>query len=265
MFLAAHELDAVPFLGLRAETSLDGRLGITAAFQTDWLRENLRADLEDAATLRAPWLPRLESGATPSPWAIYALPRVQGVTLAALWPTLDPDERGLLTISLLKTLTQVGPLPLFPRSGVLCDAAGQLWLVPPFKRCVDGASKTWDPWHFEEYALGGFSGELTHALTITLCRLLLEVPLTELYSLRTSPTPVPSRRLGWLHPLDALVAEAVDELITRRPASMDATPRWQATLTVLEDHCQQTAPLGLGALVARAWPAAAQRHRWEGW
>jgi hypothetical protein len=260
MFQPAHELDVVPFLGLLAQTSADRRLRISAAMQTDWLLENLREDFAGAAGLASPWLTRLELGTS---WATYALPSAPGVTLSSLWRTLGPDERGWLTISLLKTLLPAGPVPMHPRSGVLCDARGQLWLVPPFRRCVEGASKTWDPWHFEEYALGGFSEVPTHGLAITLCRLLLEVPLTELYSLRTSPTPVPSARLAWLAPLDPLVAEAIDDLVARRPPSPTAASRWAATLAVLEDQCQQGASSGLGALVSRAWPSTPQRHRWE--
>jgi len=260
MFQPAHELDVVPFLGLLAQTSADRRLRISAALQTDWLLENLREDFASTAGLGSPWLTRLERGTT---WAIYALPSAPGVTLSSLWRTLGPDERGWLTVSLLKVLLRAGTHSMLPRSGVLCDTQGQLWLVPPFRHLVDGASKTWDPWHFEEYALGGFSDVATHGLTVTLCRLLLEVPLTELYSLRTSPTPVPSARLDWLAPLDPLVAEAIDDLVSRRPPSATAASRWAATLAVLEDQCQQGSPAGLGALVARAWPSTAQRHRWE--
>lgn len=262
MFTADHPLDVVPFLGLVAESSVDGRLKISAALPTDWLMQNLEADLEFTKSLQAPWLTRLGIASRPLPWAIYALPSAPGVTLSSLWRRLEDDQRGWLGVTLLRTMLRAWPVAMFPRSGVLCDTNGLLWLVPPFRTCVESASKTWDPWHFEEYAIGGFNSHATHGLAITLSRLVLEVPLTELYAMRTSPTPVPSKRLAWLHPLDALVAEAFDELIAGRPAAAGAAQRWASSLAVLEDHCQQTSVLSLGALVSRAWPTTSPRHRW---
>lgn len=250
-------LEVAPFLGLQTVLMEEGQLRVSCV-RPDWLVESLTEDLARSAGLDAPWLPRLVS----SPAAVtFGLPRGHGVTLSALWPTLGVEERGFVTVSLLNTMMRAWPVSLFPRSGVLCDAEGALWLVPPFSRCVDGASKTWDEWQFDEYAIGGMSGELTQTLALTLTRLLLEAPLHAVFSLRANRTPVPSSRVASLGALDQLVAQAMDELAHQRAPAEGSREAWASVLAVLEDQFQQGSG-GLGALVARAWPDAAVGSRW---
>lgn len=253
-------LAVAPFLWVDTDCSDDGRLTISCNSNNVWVAETLAHDLKGSAGLRPPWLPRL-SNDTPNS-AVFQLPPGPGVTLRALWPSLSVDERAGLTVSLLKTLTRAWPFGLLPRSGVLCDAEGVLWLSPPLRASVNGASKTWDEWQFDEYAIGGMNTTLTQSLAFTLMRLVGEVKLSEFYSLRTSPMIAPSSRVAWLRPLDALVTEANEDLLQKWDAAADCQARWASALAVLEDQYQASAP-GLGELVARAWPAVEPASRWE--
>lgn len=249
-----------PFLGLDTDRSANGQLRISCAPHLTWLAGSLREDLARSAGLPPPWLPRLSTG--PEPSALFALPWERGVTLRALWPTLSLTEQAWVTLTLLKTLLRVGPLSLFPRSGVLCDSEGLMWLVPPLRACAEGASKTWDEWQFDEYGLGGLGEELPQTLAVTLTRLLLDGSLPALLSLRSSRPPLPSEKLPWLAPLDPLVTETWSALLEKRPPAAELTARWAATLAVLEDQHQASAP-SLATLVARAWPATDLLARWS--
>lgn len=259
-FRGVGHLDVAPFLNLETARSADGQLRISCAPHSSWLVGSLRDDLTRTAGLPPPWLPRLSTG--PEPSAVFALPWERGVTLRALWPTLGLEERAWVTLALLKTLLRVGPVSLFPRSSVLCDSEGLLWLVPPLRACAEGASKTWDQWQFDEYGIGGMRAELPQTLALTLTRLLLEGTLPELLSLRTSRPALPSEKLPWLAPLDVLVAETWSALLEQRPPAADLTARWAATIAVLEDQHQASAP-SLATLVSRAWPATDLLARWS--
>lgn len=259
-FRAVGHLDVAPFLGLDTDRSANGQLKISCAPHRAWLAENLREDLARTAGLPPPWLPRLSTG--PEPSAIFGLPWERGVTLRALWPTLSLTEQALVTLALLKTLLRVGPVTLFPRSGVLCDSEGLMWLVPPFRTCADGASKTWDEWQFDEYGIGGMHDELPQTLAITLTRLLLDGSLPAMLSLRTARPALPSAKVQWLAPLDPLLTETWSALLDKRPPAGDLTARWTATIAVLEDQHQASAP-SLATLVSRAWPATDLLARWS--
>ena len=259
-FRAVGHLDVAPFIQLGCDRSADGQLRISCAPHLTWLAGKLREDLARTAGLPPPWLPRLQTG--PEPSALFALPWERGVTLRALWPTLSLEERAWVTIALLKTLLRAGPVTLFPRSGVLCDSEGLLWLVPPFRECAENASKTWDEWQLDEYGIGGMRPEMPQTLGITLMRLLLDCSLAQLLSLRTERPPLPSAKLAWLAPLDPLVTETWASLLDKRPCADDLTERWSATLAVMEDQHQASAP-SLATLVARAWPATDLLARWS--
>lgn len=259
-FRAVGHLDVAPFIQLESDQSADGQLRISCAPHLSWLVGSLREDLSRTAGLASPWLPRIHTGTEPS--AVFALPWERGVTLRALWPTLSLEERAWVTVALLKTLLRAGPVTLFPRSGVLCDSEGLLWLVPPFRECAEGASKTWDQWQFDEYGIGGLRPEMPQTLTFTLTRLLLESSLPQLLSLRTERPPLPSEKVAWLAPLDPLVMETWASLLDKRPTADDLTERWAATLAVMEDQHQASAP-SLATLVARAWPVTDLLARWS--
>lgn len=252
-------LAVAPFLWLDTDCA-EGRLTVSCSSDNASIAETIAVDLAESAALSAPWLPRLSSTRSS---AVFQLPAGRGVTMGALWPSLSIDQRAGLTISLLKTLMRAWPFGLLPRSGVLCDAEGVLWLSPPFRRSVDGAAKTWEEWQFEEYAIGGLGVGLTQSLSFPLMRLVCEVPVIGFYTLRGSPMVAPSSRVSWLRPLDALVAEANEVLLKKRQPAADAESRWAAALAVLEDQYQASAP-GLGELVARAWPTVPPQSRWEG-
>lgn len=251
--------EVAPFLSLNTERSDDARLRITCPPSLDFRAQELALDIADLRERPAPWLPILErNGAS----VTFALPPARGVTLNALWPTLEADERGWVMLTLLKALLHAWPVSMFPRSGVLCDEDGLLWLVPSLPRAVEDAARTWSPWQFDEYCIGGVNQHLTHGLTITLLRLMVEVPLPDVFSIPTTRgATAPSARVAWLAPLDALVAEVIEELASKRPPAAGSVEKWASTLAVLEDQRQQTAPVELGALVTRAWSTADPAHR----
>lgn len=251
------------FLGVAPYLSLDtavegGALRVSGGLSADWFVRSLESDLAESAGLKPPWLPRTRSERTS---AEFALPE-GGVTLPGLWATLSLDQQAGVTLSLLKTLTRAWPVSMFPRSGVLCGTDGVLWLVPPFRTLVDGASKTWDDFQFDEYCLGGMSKELTHGLALTLQRLLVRVPLYEFFQLGTLTPALPSSKVAWLSPLDELVSAANDELWNKRAPAPGAADQWASTLAVLEDQHQQSSALTLGELVKRAWPRVDEAWRW---
>lgn len=233
-------------------------LRVSVASPGAWYEISLERDLAESAGLTTPWLPRIKSERTS---AEFSLPG-KGVTLNALWPTLSVDQQAGAALSLLKTMTRAWPMSMFPRSGVLCGTDGVMWLVPPFKKLVDGAAKTWDDFQFDEYCIGGISGELTHGLAITLQRLLARLPLNEFFLMRTLTPRPPSLTVAWLRPLDELVMRVNDELLNKKTPQPDAKDRWASTLAVLEDQYQQTSPTSLGELVERAWPQVEPVSRW---
>jgi hypothetical protein len=248
--------EIAPYCHLTTEL-VGGQLHISASPQRPWLVESLASDLHDAATLTRPWLQCVRDAP-----AVFTLPPGRGVTLASLWLDLTVDQRAGVTVSLLRTLLPVWPRSLFPLSAVLADERSGLSLVPPLPRCVEGASKTWSEWQFDDYPIGGMSEVLAHKLTFTLLRLLAEVPLTSLFSLRSSTPPLPSSRAAWLKPLDALTTEALEELEQKREPAADGVTRWAAALAVLEDQYQQSAAGSLGELVTQRWPKVDPSSRW---
>ena len=248
-------LGVAPYLSVN--TDVEGEvLRVSADGASEWFVQALEYDLAETAELKAPWLERSKSSRTS---AEFVLPK-RGVTLSALWRGLSVDQQAGLTVTVLKTLSRVGPISMFPRSGVLLDTNGGLSLVPPFATLVSGAAKTWDDFQFDEYCIGGPSDEVTHCLAFTLQRLLTRLPLHEFFMLRTLTPQPPSMTVPWLRPLDELVAHANDEFVNKRAPASGASERWAATLAVLEDQFQQSTPLSL--LVERAWPQVNEEARW---
>ena len=160
------QFEVAPYVSLDTEV-VDGRFQVSAAAHLPWLVEQLALDLADAPT-QAPWLRRV-----PNTLGNFVMPEAPGVTLAAIWLRLSVDQRAGVTVGLLKTLQPIRPRSLFPLSAVLVDEAGGISPVPPFRRCVDGASKTWHPWQFDEYPIGGVSGEVTQNMAFTMMRFVI--------------------------------------------------------------------------------------------